>query len=153
MSEAEFLSSWVPRFRACGADVLSTSDTHMLSGWCRVRPGNVSYATKVRVQDEYVAIYVSAPYPLAERSQCFELISYINCRLYKGHFNIDPQDGKIVFKFLIPLSAFANEESPFYRELVILPVAMVRKFEPSFRMLAEGKSVEDSFKSCEGGWQ
>lgn len=153
MSEDEFLSSWLRCFRRCGADVAATDNPRLLSGCCRLRPGNEVYQTKIRVQDGFVTIYIQAPYPSVDKQACLELVSYINYRLYKGHFNVDARDGEIVFKFMLPLSSFDGEDSPFYRELVMLPVAMINKFEPSFKMLSEGRGVEESFKNCRGGWE
>lgn len=151
MTTDEFRISWVEKFNAAGVNVTKDEDQdNLLTGECRVEGESDAYRLVIKETHDFVAIYMFTRYRANGSGQMFELLSSINSRLYKGCFVVQPQTKRILFKYLLPVSAFSNDG--FYREMGVLSVAMVCKYSPCFEKILSGGTILDALNSCRGGW-
>ena len=109
-------------------------ENSIITGYCKIQGEAVAFNFIIKEFSGYATIYMIAPYgneALGE-NDFYEKLAAINLILAKGHFNVDVKSKQLIYKWVLPLSAFADDCDKMTKEFVVLPAAMIIKYKDKF---------------------
>ena len=106
----------------------------LITGYCQIQKEQVPFNFVIKGADGYSTIYMIAPYAAEafNADDIYKKLALINLGLARGHFNADSENKQLIYKWVLPLSAFADDCDKMTKEFVVLPAAMIIKYKDKF---------------------